>query len=286
MRLHPPPPNETPVERQLRQDLFMARWDIISLAPDQFGDLLRSYFSCKTRAASRGWEADVVEKIIEWTEPLGEDTRPDLFGARANCPLCRQGAQSYYEQGFAFPEGLRRHLIGYGRTHQCIVMRAVMGLARVHWNGEFSSGEEEARNQEHVALEARRKVETVYILGPKDSPLLVDENLFWKGARPAEGDFSLKWAEQRLFSLGFQINVDDRKRSYTKQLKNGAGEFVIYADPRQKDDIRFSVFDAAVVRGKKAGLVLSSFKIRDSWKNDLPEKVAAGADAAARSSRR
>lgn len=285
MRPHPAPPHETPRERQLREELFRTRWDLISLAPDGFDSLLRSYYSCETRSATYGWEAEVVDKIVERAEPL-EEARPDLFGARANCPLCRSGSQSYYERGFALPEGLRRHLVGYGRSHQCCVMRVAMALAREHWDGEFAAGEAAEQNRKYLATEARRKKETLYVLGPKDSPLLVDEHLYWKGARsPDAGEFSLKWAEQRLFSLGFQINVDDRKRSYTKQVKNDAGEFVVYADPRQVGEITFRVFDATVTRGRKAGLSLNMFRIRDSWKNALPDKVAAGIAAAAASRR-
>jgi hypothetical protein len=42
-----------------------------------------------------------------------------------------------------------------------------------------------------------------------------------------------------LFTLGFQIDVDDRKRSYTKIVRDAGGEMVIYADPRQLGEITF-----------------------------------------------
>jgi hypothetical protein len=68
--------------RRLEGELYMARETIVSLAPSSFGDLLNSYFTCETRRATYEWQEAVVDKIIEGAEPLGEESRPDLFVLR------------------------------------------------------------------------------------------------------------------------------------------------------------------------------------------------------------
>lgn len=285
-KLAPEDPRDARI-RKLEDELFVARQTVLSLVPAPFRSLLDSYHQPLTRGSAYGWRHMVVEKILEGTVPLGDEARPDLFGFRACCPLCGRGSQSPYQEGFAYPEGLRRHLIGFGRTHQCSVMETVMALARESWNRQFAPGEAAELTLKSQEEGARRSTETLFMLGPKESPVLADERLYWGKARVTDGaDFSLKWAEQRLFGLGFQVVLDDRKKSYTKSVKHPNGDFVVYADPRQTREILFRVFDAAVVRGKKAGMALSTFTIRDSWKNNLPEKVAAGVESAANVTRR
>jgi hypothetical protein len=275
--------------RRLESDLFMARRDIIQLAPAEFRELLDSYYSCATREERYRWEDLIAEKVIERAAPIADAVRPDIFGERAYCPLCRGGAQSYYaDRGFSLPEGLRRHLVGFGNTRHCSVMKAAKDLAWEAWNRSFAGKELTKANETRQALQVRRKTETLYVVGPTPDALLIDEDLLsWKKPRPPDGcDFSMKWAEQRLFSLGFEIGVDGQRRSYKKTVKHGHGEFVVYADPRQLGDLHFRVFDSAVRRGKKAGLALHTFTIRDAWKNNLSAKIAVGVEAASKSSRR
>jgi hypothetical protein len=276
--------------RRLESDLFMARCDIIHLAPEEFHELLGSYYSCSTRSETHSWEDVIAEKVIEKATPIADAVRPDIFGERAYCPLCRGGAQSFYadHRGFSLPEGLRRHLVGFGNTRHCPVMKAAKDLAWEAWNRSFAGKESTEADEARQALQVRRKTETLYVIGPTLDGLLVDESLsFWSKPRSQDGaDFSLKWAEQRLFSLGFEIGIDGQRRSYTKTVKHEDGEFVIYADPRQLGDIHFRVFDATVKRGKKAGLALYSFNLRDAWKNNLPAKIAVAVATASKSSRR
>jgi hypothetical protein len=265
----------------------MAYRHIIELAPERFHGVLESYYSCSTRQSAVAWKSAVVDKVIEEADVLEETNA--LGQRRAICPLCRGEAQSFYgERGYAFPEGLRRHLVAYGRTFPCFVIQAATELARDYWEREFSEAGPKLRAPGNkLPEEDRRKTDLVFILGPHDSPVLIDERLFGASPRPIDGtDFSVKWAEQRLFALGFQFDVKDRNRAYTKAVKVPQGEFVIYADPRQIGEITFRVFEADVARGMKEGLLLKTFKIRDMWKNSLPDKIAAGVEEAANSSRR
>jgi len=268
--------------RRLEADLYEARRDIVHLAPEEFHSLLTSYYSCSTRAEGYAWKDLVAEQIVDKAIPTSGGLRPDIFGERALCPLCKSGGQSVYEHenGYRIPEGLRRHLVGYGRTRPCPVMKAASDLAWESWNRNFSPREAAQALEDRQALDLRRKTETLYVVGPTSDALLVDEDLFWKGPRPQEGDFSLTWAEQRLFALGFVIDIDGNRRTYTKTVRQAPRELVIYADPRKLGHIHCRIFDGAAKRGKKAGLVLHSFLIRDTWKNNLNAKVAEAIEAA------
>lgn len=271
---------------ELEQALWIAREAIIHLAPDEYRDLLQSFHSCETMSETFSWSDSVAEKIVEQVKPIANPNRPDVFSARACCPLCRDGAQNFNEQGFKLPEGLRRHLVGYGGIRQCVVLEAATSLARNRWHSKFSESEAKEATLKNLATQARRKTETLFVVGPTEDALLADEGLYFRKARPAQGDFSLHWAEQRLYGLGFQIGNDGNRRSYTKLVKTPEGDFVVFADPRQIGEIHFRVFDVVVRNGKKAGLTLHTFGIRDSWKNNLDAKVAAGVQTATTSTRR
>ena len=274
--------------KQLESDLYMAREDILHLAPEEFHDILKSHYSCQTRSETYRWLDTIAELISDRATPIPDLPGVEIFGERGYCPLCRGGAQSFYahESGFRLPEGLRRHLVGYGNTRQCSVIAAAKTLARESWTSRFSEQEAEQQADAQRTKAQRLATETLYVIGPTDDAVLADE-VSWRPARPKEPEtYSITWAEQRLFSLGFQIGVDDRKRSYTKTVQDAGGEFVIYADPRQLGEITFRVFDAAVKKGRKKGLSLHQFRLRDGWKNNLAEKIAEGVSAATESKRR
>jgi hypothetical protein len=273
-----------PVVRRLEDELYLARETILRLAPDEFHDLLKSYYSCKTRSESYHWANEVADSVIEKAKPIEEDQG---WGQRAYCPLCREGAQSFYasERGYSLPEGLRRHLVGFGRIRECSVMEAARRMAQDYWDRDFGPKEDQTRAQEAKEKAERLKTEATYVVGPTEDGALLEGD-YWRPARTTDDEeYSIKWAEQRLFLLGFRINVDGLKRSYIRTGKSGDAEFIIYADPRRKGCISMRVFNLAA-RGRKKGIALHSFDILDAWKNKLPDKVAAGIEAAAKSPRR
>lgn len=102
--------------RLLKSDLHMARHAIIELMPDEIGQLLRGYYSCTSRSEGDAWKACVVDSLIE--RAIGSAPPPNMLGEqRSMCPLCGQGSSSPYVEGYSLPEGLRRHLVGWGNTH-------------------------------------------------------------------------------------------------------------------------------------------------------------------------
>lgn len=269
------------VKRQ-EQTIERLRWDLVHLAPDEFRDLLHSFFRCENRVDAHRWEGEVAEKIADQTTPLWNPELAAQGQARAHCPLCRGGATNYYgnEPGFKLPEGLRRHLVGFGKSAQCVVMRAASEIARDHWHEKFHEGEQRAALQAHALKQQRLRSETVYVLGPTDTPVLLDDNSSsWRPARPPGQEApGFGWAEQRLADLGFQAMANGTSLAYTKTVTRGSKELIIYADPRNVGAIKFRVFDTKA-RGQKRGKALSWFEIQDRLKNNLQEKVEAGVAA-------
>lgn len=269
--------------KSLEDALYRAREDIVSLAPEEFHSLLRSYYSCKTRAETYGWAPDVADQIVERAIPIA-GLRPDLFGERAYCPLCKAGAQSAYEhqQGFSFPIGLHRHLVGFGKNAKCSVLNAAHEMAREAWNSNFAEAEALEEEQARNTKKERLATEILYVVGLDAEPVLFDD-VWWRRVRAQDDSkFGLKWAEQRLSELGFPAVTDGRKRSYTKLVTHPLGQVTVFADPRELGKISFRVCETGskARKGKPRFGQANYFDIRDSFKNRLADKVAAGIEAA------
>lgn len=254
--------------RRLKTELYLARRAIIDLMPDEVGRLLGSYYSCESRHESYVWKDNVVDALIQRVDASTVSEFP--WGERrAMCPLCNLGADSPYVEGFALPEGLRRHLLGWGNTHQCRVTEAAFKLARDHWNEKFSEAEELEWVAKQTAIEVRRKGETLYLVSPGVEPKLLDEGYSFHPPRTPE---SLSWAEARLISLGFQRSADGKVISWT----DDRDDFVVFADPRSTGRLEFQVWKKPLPKNRKASSKLrfpqSSFHLLDSWKNDLQGK--------------
>lgn len=92
-----------------------------------FGRLL-DYSSCETSKSIWDNLNKITDQVIETADRLPPSAGGG-WGARSNCPLCGGGPQSVYDQGFSVPLGLRRHLVGEGRAHQCRTLHAIHELA-------------------------------------------------------------------------------------------------------------------------------------------------------------
>lgn len=114
---------------RLEQELEETRMAVLELAPPDMFDLLtRGYYSSyNTPAEFAAWERQVVDEVCTKAVPVTNERGE--FSDRALCPLCRGGGVSQWEPGFKRDEGLRRHLVGFGRVHQCVVTRAAFALA-------------------------------------------------------------------------------------------------------------------------------------------------------------
>lgn len=121
--------------RKLRSDLWMARRDLVDLMPPELEAILTGYYSAGLKDSPYPWADQMVEELLKhaaprpWREMAGASSISD----RALCPLCGRGSDNPFgEQGFAFPEGLRRHLAGSYNARQCRVARAAIDLAWSH----------------------------------------------------------------------------------------------------------------------------------------------------------
>jgi hypothetical protein len=108
----------------------MARATIIGLMQPELERLLWGQVSCKTFEEVRKWVDDTAESIIEFAahteNPAGRNWDGRL---RVLCPLCGDGPQSPYDDGFLLDEGLRRHLLGTYNSRQCSVFKAAHQMA-------------------------------------------------------------------------------------------------------------------------------------------------------------
>jgi hypothetical protein len=233
--------------------------------PIEISNLLSGYYSCKTRADATRWEHDVVQAIIEKADLLNNQTS-SFGGPRAYCPLCRCGSQGPFDEGFAVPEGLRRHLFGWGNSHRCRVTEAAFALARDHWKTTV----DEAERQQHIAdaeeVLRRKKIEILFRVDPYKDPELIEEGCHFDDKPRTEEE--LQWAEDRLRHLGFEVLMDERVKTYTKEYD----AWVVYADPRFQKKISFCVHRKPESKRRRPSSPCDSFFLMDSWKNDLHEK--------------
>jgi hypothetical protein len=243
----------------LQDQLYRARRSIISLVTEEAQKILWGYVDCESQSDAHRWRNIAAREIIKLAEPIPSE----LFHSsnRAYCPLCKDGALVLYESGFKLPEGLRRHLIGWGdENNHCIVFGAAMNLARDHWGDRFR--EKQAEEAARIARE-RRRSEILYKIDAKKSPVLIDEGIRF--------DFrsvdDMAWAEDRLLALGFKIDLDRNVKSYTSE----SDTFIVYADPRRKYQIEFSIY-LKQFEQVRAEPPIGYFGLSDHWKNSIEQK--------------
>jgi len=85
----------------------------------------------KVRSVVYNSSGDVFDSCDELINMIVENTKPDKessYRPEAVCPLCGHTPQTIYSTGFAYPEGLRRHLEGYGNAKQCIITSIISEL--------------------------------------------------------------------------------------------------------------------------------------------------------------
>ena len=121
-------------------------------------------------------------------------------------------------------------------------------------------------------LDKRRLTEETYILGPEQTGKLFDEDI----ARLRDQE-SFKWILDRLNDLGFHHHIDGKKHSIIMEY----GGYTLYADPREDGSIEIFVYekrtDEGTIKKKRnrsnTKYPIGSFKMQDSWKNDLKTKL-------------
>lgn len=121
MNWNDPPPE---IER-LRDQLDRAQRVVLGLMPVKAQETLNPYNHDNLHDLDE-WDRFVVPRIIELAQPIGNTER-------AFCPLCGDGPQQGYRDGFKLPEGLTRHLNGSHQFHRCGVMAVVWEFARAYF---------------------------------------------------------------------------------------------------------------------------------------------------------
>lgn len=245
---------------RLQDQLDRASRSIISLMTEEVQKILWGYVDCESQSDAHRWRNIAAAEIIQLAEAFPSEFFPS--SNRAYCPLCKDGALVLYESGFKVPEGLRRHLIGWGdEKNQCIVFGAAMSLARDHSGERFR--EKQAEEAASIARE-RRRSETLYKIDPNTSPALIDEGIPFSSFR---GVAEMAWAEDRLLALGFKIDLDLNVKSYTSE----SDTVIVYADPRRKYQIEFSIYRKQFAQGR-AERPIGYFGLSDYWKNSIDQK--------------
>jgi hypothetical protein len=242
------------------KELSLTRQVQVGMASEKVQHVLHGYANCQSRNEANNWRHEVMDALIEAFDVLPES------GASSNrsvCPLCGDGGQGRSNEGFT-PQGLWHHLSGWGRFRQCQIIDTTMLLATEYWDKRFRESDLEELKVKQAVLSARLKVETLYRVSPFGEAELANSNCL-KEARDADG---MLWVEDRLNSLGFQIVNEDRTKSYLNERL----DVVVYADPRFRGGIDFSVYRLPLY--KKPGLratgeMAPPFRITDNLKNDL-----------------
>ncbi len=261
---------------ELEMQLHKARNTILNLAASQTQCLeLYDFRKCNSHEESYAWKVGVFDKIIEIAKPI---TDKNVYGqlihySRAICPLCGDEPQS--EVGYTIPEGLTRHLEGFGNMYQCRVMKEIFALANQSWNKNFKDKEWDNFLKESIKKREienqRMATETLY----KKAPIT--------GVTPDLFNGDIDWTENRLKTLGFVVNLNKNVKTFAKEYE----AFSVFADITHHNGIAFNVFKKPLPRIIKNGLIWKSkqhicnFVIYDHWKHNLNDKFESRVDGIA-----
>lgn len=255
--------------RKLEDELYDARRVLLDLMPSEIMAVMEAFTECDSRAEFSEWRKRVIDMVLK---KAGEQApEADLLGeVRVQCPLCGREAFNPSGGGFKMPEGLRRHLIGWGNAEPCRIMHHVRHLALGHleWRFREQTAHEAAEHAAKAAADKRRRgSEALFQLGPGSVPERLDEDILLWGDKPRDSE-SLAWAVKRLELLGFSERQEENVRAFVYQ----AGDWVVYADPREAGKIRFHVYRVAGSKAKKGESVAHKFYMLDKWKYELVRK--------------
>lgn len=249
--------------KKVLSDLQSARRTILELMGPELNFVLESYTSCETRVDAQSWESLVAETVIEQAKVLPAD-EGSYWRDRAYCPLCQQGSHSFYEGGYALPEGLRRHLVGWGNSQQCPVMEAAMELARDYWKKRFHAEEEAEKAARLMAKEYRLKSEILYLTKPNAPPKLLEHDSHFFNDRNQD---QIQWAEARLSYLGFRVLLDGNVKTYIDDRE----KLIVYADLTPATKIVLRAYQKPLPK-RGSPSPINIYEVRDQWKHDLKAK--------------
>jgi len=119
--------------RKLEEELYLVRDALMHMAGPKAEEILRAPYKLSSQVEVWQWFREAVEQVLGLAKPRSMEERGDIayLGDRAVCPLCGDSAQDFYQSdnGFAFPEGLRWHLLGGRSARQCVVTKSAFNQA-------------------------------------------------------------------------------------------------------------------------------------------------------------
>ena len=245
--------------KKLEGELHTARHTILNMLPDELHQLLTSYYECKSEEETIRWEYMVAEKLLEHVKiiPCDQWRSSD----RAFCPLCGSGSQGPFDEGYAIPEGLRRHITGYGNVRRCSVFEQIHQLAEEYWDYQLAEQKRRENEKANILLKARKEKKNICLVGPDSMPVLIGGKSY--SCTPLRNKEQLKWAEARLESLGFEKIIKDNEISYVYD----DGEICIFANPLVQKRIDFQAYKC------DSNVRSHSYTLPDYYKNKLKEKI-------------
>lgn len=126
-----------PTDYYMHTELYAAHVAIVILGANRLGHEAHRfrYADAKTIAAD---SVDLHEAALQAGE---RNAVEDSDGLRTPCPLCgeRPVPSPYQRKGFKWPEGLRRHLMGFASTEKCLVTNSLHWLMRAAVQAEGKS---------------------------------------------------------------------------------------------------------------------------------------------------
>lgn len=264
-----------PSREDLIEERYRLRRLVLDLVPPSYKDVLTSFYRCQTPEETARWLFKSIKDILELSRPDSLDIRW-IDQPRVYCPLCGSGTTALYERGYAYPEGLERHLEGKSNVHACPVVEVAHSAAREYWQSRFADEVEAQRREEMERLLARRRDEVSYIVSLGGDPLLSDEYVY-HDVRDAE---SLLWAEARLKQLGFLLIEEGT----TKRYEWEDDSVWAIADPRRSGSITILIYEKPLPkrpRSVRPGRHTPvRFELPDRWKNNLSVKFRQAIDHA------
>jgi hypothetical protein len=146
-------------------------------------------------------------------------------------------------------------------------MAAARRLSEAYFYRRFAEAEKKELQEQLLSIQNRKKTELLYLVNPHTEPCLFDELPSYIEAREQP---HLAWAEQRLTELGFVISTEKNVRQYMLDFT----DFNVFADPREKGKITFSVYKTPISKRKRSwkGPSYQSFSLQDNWKRSIQQK--------------
>ena len=128
----------TELVEELCDEIHYIRSTFLHILPFSLDDNdLGNYYNIKSSLELSSWEHKFIDKVVDevdtsqWDKKMKSNEFKRNLNSRGECPLCHSkpyGAWNDWEAaeyGYTIPEGLRRHLTGYGKMNQCVVVKSI-----------------------------------------------------------------------------------------------------------------------------------------------------------------